>query len=122
MKAAAIPLRASRAVRALAYVAIFIPKKPDTMDETAPIRKAMVEKRPLYRAGALLMPPSSCHLVEKPSWELSKTKMMTEKKACSAGQQALTGSKDSKVLNPRYNKPTFQLNQVCTLLVSQAVR
>ena len=82
--AAAMPLRASKAVRALAYVAIFMPTKPETMEETAPMRKAIVEKTPLYRAGALLTPvcSSMCHLVEKPSWELSSTKMMTEKMAC----------------------------------------
>lgn len=61
-----------------------MPMKPEMMEETAPTRKAMVEKMPLYKAGACLMPvcSSTCHLVENPSWELSRTKMMMEKIAC----------------------------------------
>ena len=42
-----MPLRASRAVLALAYVAMVIPSHPDKIDVTAPMRKAMVEKAPL---------------------------------------------------------------------------
>ena len=42
----------------------------------------MVEKAPLYSAGAWLIPSeSTCHLVENPSWELSRTKIKTEKPA-----------------------------------------
>jgi hypothetical protein len=40
-------LRASRAVRALAKVAIFIPMKPDRMEVAAPTRKDRVENAPL---------------------------------------------------------------------------
>ena len=47
MKAGAMPFLASRAVRALAYTAIFMPKNPEAIEVTAPKRKAMVEKAPL---------------------------------------------------------------------------
>ena len=78
-----MPLRASRAVRALAYVAMVMPNHPEMIEVTAPTRNAIVENAPLYRAGACLIPSASvCHLVENPSWELSRMKMNTEKPAC----------------------------------------
>ena len=47
MKAGAMPLRASSAVLALAYTAIFMPRKPDTIEVVAPSRKETVENTPL---------------------------------------------------------------------------
>ena len=43
-KALSTPPRASRAVRALAYVAIFMPMNPATVEVTAPRMKATVVK------------------------------------------------------------------------------
>jgi len=51
MKALPTPFLASKVVRAFAYVAIFIPRKPDTTDVTAPSRKATVLKIAVKRAG-----------------------------------------------------------------------
>jgi len=56
-----------------------MPMKPEMMEDTAPTKKATVENIPLYRAG---LRPSGPVSVEKPSWELSSTKMTTEKRAC----------------------------------------
>jgi len=83
MNAGAMPLRASSAVRALANVAIFIPRKPERIEVAAPTKNASVENAPLYRAGARSIPVflSRCQAVEKPSSELRRTKMKTEKKA-----------------------------------------
>ena len=47
MNAGAMPLRASRAVRALAKVAIFIPRKPERIDVAAPTKNDSVENAPL---------------------------------------------------------------------------
>ena len=47
MNAGAMPFLASKAVRAFAYTAIFMPKNPEAIDVTAPSRKAMVENAPL---------------------------------------------------------------------------
>ena len=78
-----MPLRASSAVLALAYTAIFMPRKPDTMDVVAPSKKETVENTPLYRAGAWPAFQSR----ENPSWLLSSTKMRPAKKTCSRGGQ-----------------------------------
>lgn len=45
------PFRASNVVLAFAYVAIFIPRKPDTTEVTAPSKKDMVLNRAVARAG-----------------------------------------------------------------------
>jgi hypothetical protein len=74
MKAGAMPLRASRAVRALANVAIFMPRKPERMEVTAPRRKAAVEKVALCISSALVRPPSG---VTMDSSEKMATAMMT---------------------------------------------
>ena len=47
MNAGAMPLRASRAVRALANVAIFIPRNPDRIEVAAPMKNDSVENAPL---------------------------------------------------------------------------
>ena len=47
MNAGAIPFRASSAVRALAYVAIFMPSQPHATDVKPPTRNAIVVNRPL---------------------------------------------------------------------------
>ena len=60
-----------------------MPKKPEAVEVTAPMKKAMVVKIPLYRAGGWLTPAGSvCHLVLNPSCELSSTRMTTAKMAC----------------------------------------
>ena len=56
MKAGATPLRASTAVRALAKVAILMPRKPEMHDVMAPSRKAMVLKMPLRSSSSLVRP------------------------------------------------------------------
>lgn len=58
MKAGAMPFLASRAVLALAYVAIFMPRKPDRMDVIAPSTNAMVENRPFLTSSARVRPSS----------------------------------------------------------------
>jgi hypothetical protein len=61
---------------------MFIPRYPETMDVAAPIIKARVENIPLYSPGARKIPASSSFQVEeKPSSELSNTKITTENKA-----------------------------------------
>lgn len=58
-----MPFLASSAVLALAYTAIFMPKKPEMIEVVAPRRKATVEEIPLYRAGAR----PSVHFLVNPS-------------------------------------------------------
>eukprot|EP00959_Pyramimonas_sp_CCMP1952_P204748 4281477-Pyramimonas_sp.AAC.4 len=55
--AGAIPFCASRAVRALAYVAIAIPRYPDSREVMAPAKKAIAAKIPSFSLGDLI-PPS----------------------------------------------------------------
>ena len=73
----------------MAKVATFMPRKPDRMEVTAPVRKAMVENAPLYRAGARAMPValSTFQVVEKPSSEPSSRKTKTEKPACGGDRE-----------------------------------
>ena len=51
------------------------------MDVAAPIRKASVEKAPLYSPGARSTPEASLvHVEENPSSDESRTKMIPEKR------------------------------------------
>jgi len=57
-KAGAMPLRASTVVLALAYVAITMPRYPDSTDVRAPTMKAMVEKMPFCSSSCAVRLPS----------------------------------------------------------------
>lgn len=68
-----MPLRASTAVLALAYVAIFMPRYPHRMDVVAPSRKAIMEKRPFLTWSARVRVSSG---VTEPSRAKISTAMM----------------------------------------------
>jgi len=78
MKAGAMPLRASTAVRALAYVAIFMPTKPDRIEVAAPTRNAMVEKVPLRTSSACVRPSSGVTIDSRPKMAADMMTMKTD--------------------------------------------
>lgn len=77
MKAGAMPFRASTAVRAFAYVAIFIPKNPDSTDVVAPSTNDNIEKIPFHNAGACPSRFEASKKSSQPSSELSNTNTTT---------------------------------------------
>uniref|UniRef100_A0A7C9D4K6 Uncharacterized protein n=1 Tax=Opuntia streptacantha TaxID=393608 RepID=A0A7C9D4K6_OPUST len=80
MKALPTPFLASRVVLAFAYVAIFIPRKPEITEVMAPSKKDTVLKMAVARAGLHLLVLSYVHawlLVLKPSTDPRKRKIST---------------------------------------------
>lgn len=74
IKAGAMPFLASKAVLALAYVAIFMPRKPDRMEVMAPSTNEMVENRPFRTSSARVRSPSGA---TDPRSEKIRMAMMT---------------------------------------------
>ncbi|KAJ0865015.1 hypothetical protein HanRHA438_Chr12g0536051 [Helianthus annuus] len=82
MKALLTPFLASRVVLAFAYVAIFIPRKPETTEVMAPSKNDTVLNTAVIRAGLHILVVSYVHvllLVLNPSTEPRNTKIRTAK-------------------------------------------